>query len=134
MPLLGFTVFRKEIEDGRKRQTIRMARKHPIKVGQDLYLYWKLRTKQCEKIGETRCSESYRRPWQEIKSDYDVIFRDGFTGESVFQVSNNSTQQLLAKIDFNRWFDSHHQLEPLTLLDIIRWDYPFRNKKEISSV
>jgi len=43
------------IESGEKRQTIRKARKHPIKVGETLYLYAGLRTKYVRKIGEYKC-------------------------------------------------------------------------------
>jgi len=59
MPLLGFTMFRDKILDGSKCQTIRKLRKISILLGDRLYLYWKLRTKQCEKLGETVCTESF---------------------------------------------------------------------------
>jgi hypothetical protein len=59
MPLLGFTMFRDKILSGEKDQTIRKLRKHPIKVGDKLHLYWKLRTKQCEKLGEGICTEIF---------------------------------------------------------------------------
>lgn len=57
MPLLGFTMFKDLVLSGRKCQTIRKLRKHPIKVGDRLHLYWKLRTKECEKLGEATCTE-----------------------------------------------------------------------------
>jgi len=59
MVLLGFNMFRSEILSGEKRQTIRKLRKKPIMVGDRLHLYWKLRTKECRKLGEAICRESF---------------------------------------------------------------------------
>ena len=59
MTLIGFTVFKDKILNGDKRQTIRKLRKHPIKVGDKLYLYWHLRQKDCEKLLETVCTEVF---------------------------------------------------------------------------
>ena len=59
MPVIGFTVFKEKLLDGSKRQTIRLVRKYPIKVGDTLYLYWKLRTKQCEFIRKVICTETF---------------------------------------------------------------------------
>lgn len=56
MPALTFTVFVDKILSGEKRQTIRPPRKHPIKVGDKLYLYAHQRTKNCRKLGEAVCS------------------------------------------------------------------------------
>lgn len=56
MPALSF---KKEFADAvrkqQKCQTIRATRKNPIKVGDTLYLYTGMRTKECEKIGEVVC-------------------------------------------------------------------------------
>lgn len=52
MPLLGFTKMKDKLLEGSKTQTIRKPRKHLIKVGDKLYIYWKLRTKECKKLGE----------------------------------------------------------------------------------
>ncbi len=43
MPSLNFTMFIDQIEDGRKTQTIRALRKHPIKAGDRLHLFTGLR-------------------------------------------------------------------------------------------
>ena len=59
MALLGFTVFKEKILDGSKRQTIRKLRKSPIKIGEELHLYWKLRTRACEKLIDATCSETF---------------------------------------------------------------------------
>lgn len=58
MPALSFKEqFVPLIESGAKRQTIR-SRKHPLKVGDRLYLYTGMRTKNCTKIAESICIET----------------------------------------------------------------------------
>lgn len=52
MTLLGFTKLLPKLLDGTKTQTIRKPRKHPLKVGMTVQIYWKLRTKQCRKLGD----------------------------------------------------------------------------------
>lgn len=59
MALIGFTVFKDKILDGLKDQTIRALRKNPPKAGEKLYLYWHLRQKDCEKLFETICTETF---------------------------------------------------------------------------
>ena len=59
MPLLGFTVFKEKILNETKRQTIRKIRKHPFQIGDVLHIYWKLRTKQCEKLGVAFCTNHF---------------------------------------------------------------------------
>ena len=56
MPALNFQKqFADDVKSGRKKQTIRLKRKNPIKEGDLLYLYTGMRTKKCEKIGEAKC-------------------------------------------------------------------------------
>lgn len=58
MPLLNFKKqFVPSIENGTKRQTVRAKRKKPIKVGDTLYLYTGLRTKQTKRIANAICTE-----------------------------------------------------------------------------
>jgi hypothetical protein len=60
MALLGYKKqFTPSVKDGSKRSTIRATRKHPVKVGEKLYHYTGLRTKQCEKLLESVCTETY---------------------------------------------------------------------------
>jgi len=57
MPALSFNKqFARLVELGRKRQTIRVKRKRPIKAGDRLYLYTGMRTKVCRKLGEADCA------------------------------------------------------------------------------
>lgn len=56
MPLLNFKKqFATLVESGEKRQTIRAMRKRPFKIGDHLYHYEGLRTKQCRKLLESEC-------------------------------------------------------------------------------
>lgn len=116
MPLLGFTVMRDLIESGAKRQTIRLPRKRPIQVGDTLYLYWKPRTTESQRIGVTRCVDKRWVPWWFIRDDARLAARDGFPSLEAFQ----------------KWFESRYHLGPLcnTEFDIIRWDYPFQVRIE----
>jgi len=51
MPALNFKAqFAEEVEEGRKRQTIRLRRKKPIRVGDRLFLFAGMRTKQCRRL------------------------------------------------------------------------------------
>lgn len=66
MPLLGFKKqFAHLVENGTKRQTIRGR---APQVGEKLYLYTGLRTKQCRKLGEAICKSV-----EEITIDYNGI-------------------------------------------------------------
>ena len=76
MPLLGFTKLKQKLLDGSKTQTIRKPRKHPIRVGDKLYIYWKLRTKECEKLGEAIVTKTVRKKLEDITNE-DAI-KDGF--------------------------------------------------------
>lgn len=64
MPSLNFQKqFVPLIESGEKRQTIRLKRKNPIKVGDNLYLFTGLRTKNCKNI-----ITPYSRPYNSRKT------------------------------------------------------------------
>ncbi len=57
MPAYNFKAqFAEAVETGQKRQTLRPKRKRPTKPGDTLYLYTGMRTKQCRKLREARCS------------------------------------------------------------------------------
>jgi len=56
MPALNFQKrFAPLVESGEKRQTIRRHRKQHIRAGDTLYLYTGMRTRNCQKLGETKC-------------------------------------------------------------------------------
>jgi len=105
MPLLGFTKLKDKLLDGSKTQTIRKPRKHPIKVGDKLFIYWKLRTKQCEKLGEAVVTKIVRKAFCEL-TEKDAIL-DGF----------NWLGELI--VAFDKMHDPRHD----SLFDVIsfRW-------------
>lgn len=77
MPLLGFTMLLDKLLDGSKTQTIRLPRKKPIVEGDALFVYWRLRTKQCRKLGIAYAHSVVRKRLSEI-TELDAQ-RDGFT-------------------------------------------------------
>ena len=57
MPAYSFRArFAEDVESGAKAQTIRPRRKRPTKVGDMLYMFTGMRTKQCRKLGQWRCT------------------------------------------------------------------------------
>lgn len=54
---ISFSIFREQILSGAKRQTIRAVRKNPIREGETLYMWWKQRSPQREKLGEATCTK-----------------------------------------------------------------------------
>ena len=76
MVLLGFTRLKEKLLDGSKKQTIRKPRKHPFKVGDKLQVYWMLRTKQCEKLGEAVITKIVRKKLERVTEE--DARKDGF--------------------------------------------------------
>lgn len=106
-PLLGFTILKEKLLDGSKTQTIRKPRKHPIKVGDTLYIYWKLRTKECEKLGEAIVTNVVRKRLVDI--DNEDAVKDGFKNLS----------------DFDKRFheEMHPEASMWDLFDVITWEW-----------
>lgn len=104
MGLIGFTVFKDKILNGEKCQTIRLPRKRPPKVGETLYLYWKLRTKECKFLRKVVCSEVIIRKWKDMKDDLELARLDGFNGLE----------------DFRKWFMRYNPTDETEFM-IIRW-------------
>lgn len=105
MPLLGFTKLQSKLYDGSKTQTIRRPRKHPIKVGNKLFIYWKLRTKECHRIGTGVVIRIVRKPFHAFTEEDAIL--DGF----------NSLPELRAALK-----EMYNAFE-MTLFDIITWDW-----------
>jgi len=106
MPMLAFTKFRDKLLSGEKTQTIRLHRKHPIKLGEILYIYWRLRTKQCEKLFEAHCTSMDTHPFREIAYDETIARLDGF----------KDSEEMRACLT-----TMHPKLMTDTLVDVIRW-------------
>ena len=86
MVAISFSVFKEKILDGTKRQTIRKSRKKPIKVGDTLQLYWKLRTKETELLKEVTCRELINIKLTDVLFDEKIAKEDGF--ENIFEMQN----------------------------------------------
>ena len=107
MPLLGFTKLKDKLLDGTKTQTIRKPRKHPLKVGDKLFVYWKLRTKECEKLGEAVITKIERK-FLGVMTNRDAVL-DGF---------NNRKEMI------NAFYEMHSQTTCETeLFDIITFEW-----------
>lgn len=132
MPALNFKVFVDKVESGAKSQTIRPPRKYPVKLGDKLYLYIGMRTKNCRKLGEAVCSEIIPIGFTFWRGDFcffiksediyiddlrimflkekdEIIRRDGFRNLKEFQNFFIETYKLeshpyyLNKFDIIRW-------------------------------
>jgi hypothetical protein len=138
MPLLGCTVFKDKILSGEKTQTIRALRKYPINVGDRLYLYWKLRTKQCKKLHEAICTEIFYIIFP--KSPNDPLLRCG--GECLIFDSNSGMSvniTIMSPIEesdlahrdgfssstkFRQFFYEQHNISEapkISIFQVIRW-------------
>ena len=88
MPLLSFSgetyegPFWKQILNGKKTQTCRKPRKRPIKSGDSLSLYWKVRIPNAKKeihyIGKATCVKVERKKYREFAFDDKFALKDGF--------------------------------------------------------
>ena len=93
MPSLNFQArFAPMVESGQKRCTIRAKRKHPIKVGDTLFLYTGMRWKTCRKLREVVCSKV-----TPVVIDGVIVFLDGreLSGKEVATLARNNGFQLL---------------------------------------
>lgn len=127
MPLLGFTVFKDKILDGSKTQTIRKLRKYPIKENDRLFLYWHPRQKDCEKLGESICMETYRISLSIDQGELCVLrLHDGLGCCSklpyfkVLMLANDDGFKTVEEM--KSWFlKTHGNLDGETY-QVIRWD------------
>ena len=79
MPSISFKLqFADAVESGRKRQTIRAPRNRPIKVGDPVYLFTGMRTKQCRRLGVGTCTETHS-----IEIDYRLRWKVAVDGRSL---------------------------------------------------
>jgi len=96
MPLLNFQQqFADKVEKKIKRQTIRAWRKYPIRTGQILYLYTRLRTKLARRIGMYVCFSA-----QSI-----VINEDSFTIDGLLITNKKRLNLFAVKDGFESWND-----------------------------
>ena len=113
MPLLGFTKLLDKLLDGSKTQTIRLPRKHPLKVGDRLFIYWMLRTKNCRKLGEGVITKIERKNIASM-TNQDAV-KDGFSNPQELSLG---LKQL------------HPNISEFTDFDIISWKWTEGPEKE----
>jgi len=120
MPALNFKAqFADAVESGMKRQTIRATRKRPINVGDKLYLYTGMRTKQCRKLGEAVCRAAVPLTMQLHAGDF---YRFKLAGRVMTTFEKDSLALADGFRDFDRlaaWFEQTHGL-PFEG-QVIRW-------------
>lgn len=113
MALINFQErFANDIENGKKRQTIRKQRKYPIKLGETLYLYTGLRTKKARKLRTEICKnvEGIRIQWLGI-----VLYNDKKRIKKI-NVGSRTSNKFAEEDGFKdfyqmmAWFDDTHGL------------------------
>jgi hypothetical protein len=134
MPLLGFTVFKEKILDGTKTQTIRKMRKHPIKLGDHLYIYWHPRQKDCTKLGDATCRDVFNiRMSIVVETDRELFPRLSRFYLKVLTTAGLMDIKELTELahkdgfenvqDMANWFHNKYGFLNQELLQVIRW-YP----------
>lgn len=125
MPALSFNVFKDKILDGRKSSTIRKPRKRPFKTFENLYLYWKQRSRECEKLGEAVCLKVERiLIISTLGCEYDLVLTKGWKGR--WHVTHDDDIKIIARRDgfdsveaFFEFFRSNYLLPQE--FDLIEW-------------
>jgi hypothetical protein len=110
MPSLGFTRLLDKLRDGSKTQTIRAPRKQPLKVGDTLHIFWKMRTKQCQKLGEGTITKIQHKCVANMTNQDAKL--DGFEDD----VESTAIQKLALALR-----QMHPETNEFTEFDIITW-------------
>jgi len=108
MPAISFSTLKDKLLNGEKTQTIRPMRSDywlRFKKGDPVYGYWKMRTRECEKLFEGVLSED---PFAVNLWEFtdDLMIRDGF----------RSLDDALDK-----WFVPHYAVQGITRFVVLRW-------------
>ena len=122
MPILGFTVLKEKLVSHEKCQTIRLPRKHPFKEGDHLFIYWHMRQKDCEKLGEGIITEIVRKNSASM-TQTDAL-RDGFRdGICPFLKDKRwKGQTAFAYVNLARALrEMHPETNEFTIFDVITW-------------
>lgn len=86
-----------------KTTTIRAKRKNTIKLGDKLYLFWALRTKQCQRLGEAYCRKIETIFIDESREGY-IVKIDG-KQLAIAEAQDLAVKDGFEKLsDFVRWF------------------------------
>ena len=78
MPILSFSSNDIDVITGKKTRTIRKAWKTPLKVGDRLYCYWNLVSKEKMKIFEAFVTDIETVSFEDIKDDEELARQEGF--------------------------------------------------------
>lgn len=78
MPILSFGSQNINIITGSKRMTIRKIWKHPLKVGDRLYCYWNLVSKEKKKIFEAKVTDIELINYSELKTNDELAREEGY--------------------------------------------------------
>ena len=139
MPLVSFSVFKEKIENGSKKQTIRKLRKYPIKKYDLLYMWWKSRTPQRERLGFSTCTEEFLIKMSIINNGYSVYLRVWPVG-SVEELSQEQYEELAKQDGFSclkemtEWFYKTHGEMEQECFQVIRWDKLVKNHQFTQTV
>ena len=118
MPLLGFTKLKEKLLDGSKTQTIRKPRKNPLKVGDKLFIYWKLRTKECEKLGEALITKIVRTSYNRFTEE-DAV-KDGFEATTLSGIHISAVGQLRTALLVMHGYHQNYESAPF---DVITFEW-----------
>jgi hypothetical protein len=120
---VSFSVFKDKILSGTKRQTIRAIRKNPIKKGETLYLWWKQRSPQREKLGKAKCINI--NPIEIDDDRVHILDTENFCNTTTYS-SKEALDRFAISDGFNNWqelaefFEKTHGLPFEGVL--IEWD------------
>ena len=78
MPILSFSSNDIDVITGKKTRTIRKTWKNPLKVGDRLYCYWNLVSKEKMKIFEAKVTDVEDISFEEIMSNEELALQEGF--------------------------------------------------------
>ena len=78
MPILSFSSNDIDVITGKKTRTIRKAWKNPLKVGDRLYCYWNLVSKEKMKIFEAFVTKIEDISFDDIKGNDELARQEGF--------------------------------------------------------
>lgn len=128
MPALSFMKqFCPRVESGGKRHSLRAKRRRPWKVGDDVALYYAMRTKSCRLLGRTKVVKV-----DEVLLLHDPMFRIRINGELLAQdeamefARRDGFHDLAAMRDF--WMERHAiHIHGFWQGDLIHWKFPFED-------
>ena len=118
MPLISYSKFPEKIESGEKTHTIRSRRKYPIKQGDWLSLWWKSRTPERRKFGESTC----------LSVTPIVIEENSVTTPNTEITLPELLETFASQDGFDSWAEMKDFFRPKfgESLELIEWSYPLK--------